>query len=175
MLLDSGYRVFGIDQSIGMLRFANAKHTGAHIQARATELPFLDEQYDLVVTIATLHHFADHNIIERVICEMLRVLRSGGQLLIWDHNPRNPYWKLLMKRVPQDCGEERLIHKNEILSILAKHHTLIESTQTLNLGFVPDFLPVSLLMPACLIESFLEAVPLLRALSAHNVVLVRKV
>ena len=158
-----------------MLRLAYAKHTGSHIQARATALPFLDEQYDLVVTIATLHHFADHNIIALVICEMLRVLRSGGHLLIWDHNPHNPYWNILMKRVPQDCGEERLIHKNEILSILAKHHTLIKSIQTLNLGFIPDFLPACLLTPASLIESLLETIPIIRALSAHNVVLVRKV
>ena len=78
---------------------------------------------------------------------MLRVLRSGGHLLIWDHNPRNPYWNFLMKRVPQDCGEERLIHKNEILSILAKHHTLIESIQTLQSRLCPR-LPTSVSIDA---------------------------
>ena len=35
--------------------------------------------------------------------------RPGGRVLVWDHNPRNPYWGRLMARVPQDTGEERLI------------------------------------------------------------------
>ncbi len=35
--------------------------------------------------------------------------RPAGASLVWDHNPRNPYWKLLMARVPQDTGEERLV------------------------------------------------------------------
>ena len=40
---------------------------------------------------------------------MVRVARPGGRILVWDHNPRNPYWGRLMARVPQDTGEERLI------------------------------------------------------------------
>ena len=35
--------------------------------------------------------------------------------MVWDHNPRNPYWPYLMKRVPQDIGEERLIGLEELL------------------------------------------------------------
>ena len=41
--------------------------------------------------------------------------RPGGRILVWDHNPRNPYWRMLMARVPQDTGEERLIPEDELL------------------------------------------------------------
>ena len=46
---------------------------------------------------------------------MVRVARPGGRVLIWDHNPRNPYWANLMARVPQDTGEERLIGADEVI------------------------------------------------------------
>ncbi len=70
---------------------------------------------------------------------MVRVCRPGGRVLHWDHNPRNPYWRLLMARVPQDTGEERLVPEEEVTSALrAAGAEVVLSTQ---LGFVPDFVP----------------------------------
>jgi hypothetical protein len=46
---------------------------------------------------------------------MGRVVRPAGYVLIWDHNPLNPYWPILMKRVPQDHGDERLVSVWELL------------------------------------------------------------
>ncbi len=51
---------------------------------------------------------------------MVRVAKPVGRVLIWDHNPRNPYWRLLMARVPQDTGEERLIGVTELLDGLPR-------------------------------------------------------
>lgn len=174
MLACSGFRSFGVDQSVEMLRIAESKRKGYQTQATAKALPFTNERFNLVITIATLHHLADHDLIEQAIGEMLRVVRPEGYLLIWDHNPRNPYWKLLMKRVPQDSGEERLISHKEILAILAKHQYLIKTINVLNLGFVPDFVPLSLLPAAIKLEAFLEKIPLIKKISAHNVILVKK-
>lgn len=174
MLACSGFRSFGVDQSVEMLRIAESKRKGYQAQATAQALPFTNERFNLVITIATLHHLADHDLIDHAIDEMLRVVLPGGYLLIWDHNPRNLYWKLLMKRVPQDCGEERLISHKEILAILAKHQDLIKTINVLNLGFVPDFVPLSLLPQAIKLEAFLEKIPLIKKISAHNVILVKK-
>ena len=93
----------------------------------------------VVLTVAVMHHIADADDVRRTLAEMVRVSKPGGRGLIWDHNPRNPYWSLLMARVPQDTGEERLIPEREVVAGLhAAGAVIMLSTQ---LGLVPDFVP----------------------------------
>ena len=63
-----------------------------------------------------MHHIAEADSVHTALGEMVRVTRPGGLVLVWDHNPRNPYWKHLMARVPQDDGSERLIPVGEVVS-----------------------------------------------------------
>ena len=95
--------------------------------------------------------------------------RPGGRLVVWDHNPRNPYWKNLMARVPQDDGSERLVPEAEIVGGL--HEGGAEILGSSQLGLVPDFVPPSLLGVARAGERVVERVPGLRRLCAHNVIL----
>ncbi len=89
--------------------------------------------------VAAMHHIAEPGAVRQTLAEMVRVTRPGGRILIWDHNPRNPYWGRLMARVPQDTGEERLIGPTEIVGGLnAAGASIVQCTQ---LGFVPDFIP----------------------------------
>jgi hypothetical protein len=100
------------------------------------------------------------------------VLRPGGRVVVWDHNPRNPYWGPLMARVPQDTGEERLIPEAEVLAGLrAAGGEVLRSRQ---LGLVPDFVPPRGLRAAAALERQVERTPLVRWLGAHNVVLATK-
>jgi hypothetical protein len=99
---------------------------------------------------------------------MARVTRPGGRIVVWDHNPRNPYWTILMKRVPQDDGSERLIPEAEVLGGLRAGGARILSSD--QLGFVPDFVPPRLMGAMRRIERGVEATPGLRRLCAHNVV-----
>src|SRR5262249_59913429 len=80
-----------------------------------TALPFDDDRFDLVLTVATLHHIAQPDAVRETLHEMVRVTRPGGHVLVWDHNPRNPYWRVIMSRVPQDDGSERLVPQRGIL------------------------------------------------------------
>ena len=139
------------------------------MQASATALPFEDGAFDLVMCVAVLHHVADPGDVRRTLAEMVRVARPGGSVLVWDHNPRNPYWRVIMKRVPQDTGDERLIGEGEVLGGLrAAGADVVLSRQ---LGLMPDFVPPRLVGAAAAVERAVERVPLLRRLCAHNVVL----
>ena len=72
-----------------------------------TALPFADNSFDLTLTVATLHHLETPERVAATVDEMGRVVRHGGFVVLWDHNPANPYWPILMKRVPQDSGDEQ--------------------------------------------------------------------
>lgn len=164
-----GYEMSGIDPSSGMLKILAERAPEVDAQRASGEgLPFEDASFDLTLSVATFHHIAEPGAVRRTLGEMVRVTRPGGRILIWDHNPRNPYWRLLMARVPQDDGSERLIREAEIRAGLeAAGCGWIEAHQ---LGFVPDFAPPSLLPLAASLEHVVEQTPLIRRLCAHNVV-----
>jgi SAM-dependent methyltransferase len=172
-LADAGFGVTGLDPSRGMLGVlaTSAPGVGA-VRGDGGRLPFPDETFDLTLTVAALHHVASHEAVRLTLMEMVRVLRPGGRVVVWDHNPRNPYWKYLMDRVPQDDGSERLVPEDEIVSGL--HAGGAEVIGTAQLGLVPDFVPPSLLGAVQVVERVTERVPGLRLLCAHNVILARR-
>jgi SAM-dependent methyltransferase len=168
-----GYEVVGIDPSEGMLEVMRARAPGIRaVKGSGASLPFDDDSFDLVLSVATLHHIGDPEDVRRTLSEMVRVARPSGRVLVWDHNPRNPYWGRLMARVPQDTGEERLIGEAELLGDLREAGAeILLSTQ---LGMVPDFTPRAMLPAAAAAERAAERTPLVRRLCAHNVILAAK-
>lgn len=172
-LADAGYGMTGVDPSEGMLKILRQRAPSVRaVQGSGSSLPFDDDSFDLVITVAVMHHIADGDDVGRTLAEMVRVSKPGGRVLVWDHNPRNPYWGRLMARVPQDTGEERLISEREIVTGLrAAGAQILISTQ---LGAVPDFTPHALLRPAAAVERAFENAPLVRRFAAHNVILATK-
>jgi SAM-dependent methyltransferase len=168
-----GYEVVGVDPSEGMLEIMRARSPEIRaVNASGTSLPFGDDSFDVVLTVAAMHHIADPADVRQTLAEMVRVSRPTGRVLIWDHNPRNPYWSNLMARVPQDTGEERLIGEEEIMCGLnAAGAQVLRSEQ---LGLVPDFTPRPALRAAAAAERLFERTPYMRQFAAHNVILARK-
>jgi SAM-dependent methyltransferase len=172
-LADRGYEVTGLDPSAGMLehlRQRDPRVTAVH--GSATEMPFESGSFDLVFCVAVMHHIADPEEVHEALAEMVRVTAPGGLTLVWDHNPRNPYWKHLMARVPQDDGSERLIPEAEITGGLVDGGARILSSR--RLGMVPDFVPPSMLGAARVFEKAAERTPGARTFCAHNVVIARR-
>lgn len=171
------YERYGIDVSLGMVRQAQRKGLGLRcMQASATSIPYADGSFDVVFSAAVLHHIAEPQAVARAIAEMVRVTRVGGATIIWDHNPNNPYWPIIMRRVPQDIGEERLISRGEIgaaLRDLASAYRL--SVHWRQMTFIPDFVPEWSLKPLAVAEAAIESVPLVNRVSGHNVAIVTKV
>jgi len=172
-LASAGYDVTGLDPSQGMLDvMAKTEPEVSGVRGGGADLPFGDGEFDLVTTVAALHHIADPAAVHATLKEMTRVTRPGGRIVVWDHNPRNPYWRSLMKRVPQDDGSERLIPEEEVLGGLRAGGAEILSSD--QLGLVPEFVPPSLLGAMKRGERLAERTPGLRRLCAHNVVLARR-
>jgi SAM-dependent methyltransferase len=173
----AGYDVYGVDASTGMLAQLSAAGGGAAdwvapVAGFGERLPLATDAFDVAITVATLHHISAPSRIAQVIGEMCRVTRPGGYVIVWDHNPKNPYWPLLMKRVPQDTGEERLVPQEEIVADLRAAG--IYDVRTRRSGLVPDFTPPALLPLAQLAEALVELTPGLNVFCAHNVVVARK-
>jgi SAM-dependent methyltransferase len=172
-LAQAGYQMTGADPSDGMLEIMRTRHPSVEaVRGDGTALPFGDGRFDLVYCVAVMHHVADPDAVRQTLAEMVRVARPGGRILIWDHNPRNPYWGRLMARVPQDTGEERLISEHELTQGLRASGA--EITDSLQLGLVPDFTPARSIRAAAALERVFERTPYVRGLAAHNVVLARK-
>ena len=165
-------RVTGVDASAGMLEVLRAQGRGDAYLGSVDALPFADNRFDVVFSVAVLHHLQEPALVKRAIGEMVRVTKSGGKALIWDHNPLNPYWPVAMKRAPQDSGDERLVPAREIVSALTAHGARIE--RQFQCGLVPDFIPRCLMPTMRLIETVVEHTPLLRRFCAHNVIIAVK-
>ena len=166
--LPSRYDAVGVDASEGMLDRARRK--GIEVaQSGADSLPFDDQTFDLVTTFAVLHHLIDPEVVRGALGEMARVVKPGGAVLVWDHNPLNPYWRILMARVPQDQGDERLVPAGEIVGGL--HQAGMRDVALRRMTFTPDFTPQGLLPVVARLEPILERIPVVNLLAAHNVVI----
>ena len=168
-LAQEGYEVKGLDLSLGML--LQGGRALRYVQGDGAALPFPDGAFDGAVTVAALHHMFDPRTVAATIREMLRVTRPGGGVVIWDHNPLNPYWPLLMRRLPQDEEDTRLVPAGEILR--AVQDAGARDVRVARSGWVPDFTPGWALGGFQRLEALLEALPLVRELAAHNVVVAR--
>lgn len=164
------YERTGVDVSPGMLDFARRKGLDVE-QAGADNLPFDDASFDLVTTFAVLHHLIDPDLVRASLREMVRVTKPGGAVIVWDHNPLNPYWRFLMKRSPQDQGDERLVPARLIVDTLTAAD--VREVTLRRMTFTPDFTPPGALPAVARLERALERVPLLRLLAAHNVATAR--
>lgn len=167
-----GFTVAGLDSSAGMLKQMKRMKRSNPICGTSESLPFKSDSFDLVLSIAALHHIGDKERITQSFLEMVRVAKPGAKILIWDHNPNNPYWPIFMKRLPWDDGVKRLIPLKEILEDFKKMG--VKRVEVYRKGFVPDFIPRILLPIAGLFELILEGMPIIRNFAAHNVIVVEK-
>jgi len=165
-------RVMGVDPSEGMLRVLREHRRGEAVRGSAEHLPFADDSFDVVFSVATLHHLVEPGRVEAALREMVRVARPGGRIVVWDHNPLNPYWPIAMRLAPQDRGDERLVPLREISSGLQRAGATV--TAIIRSGFVPEFVPRILMPLARAAEWVVERTPFIRRLCAHNVVVAVK-
>ncbi|MBL8026598.1 MAG: class I SAM-dependent methyltransferase [Fibrobacteres bacterium] len=82
--------VVGIDISSSGLRLAKSRMSEAFfVQAKAEQIPFLDDTFDIIVCCEVLEHVDS---MSKVIAEMRRLLRPNGMLFISFPNYLNPIY-----------------------------------------------------------------------------------
>lgn len=80
--LKAGLKPYGVEPAPGMLDVARRNVPDAEIaQGVATELPFKDGQFDLVIMVEVLRYL-DRPDTEKALREARRVLKPGGQLFV---------------------------------------------------------------------------------------------
>ena len=87
-----GVKVLVCDINPSMLKQATFKRGLIPLQADAARLPFPSETVDAILVVDALHHFLRPR---QMVREMLRVLKSGGRLLIEEQDINHLFIKLV--------------------------------------------------------------------------------
>lgn len=93
----------GIDTSEKSIQEASTKKiNGCSFRSYdGLKIPFENESFDIVFIAAVLHHVRFSHHLE-LLTEINRVLRRGGRLYLFEHNPNNPLTRYIVKTCPFD-------------------------------------------------------------------------
>ncbi len=139
-LYEKGTIISGIDITKNFIIMAKKKVPRANlVSANAIEIPFKNNFFDGILCIEVIEHIPDT---EKVIIEMLRVLKPGGKIIIIDKNIFSLHFKYLIptwlyKRIQEKRGKwmypdnfpfkEKYFSYSEINKILKKYCSVVDS------------------------------------------------
>lgn len=92
--------LIGVDVSSESIKVAEAREisNSSFVHYEGNELPFESYYFDVIFVACVFHHI-EKNEHANLINEFKRVLKKGGKLFIFEHNPINP----LTRKVVKDC------------------------------------------------------------------------
>jgi len=93
----------GIDLSEALVREGQRRPGRRLAVADVTRLPFADGSFDRVCCMGVLHHLA-RDAIHPALCEMARVLETGGEVALIEPNPWNPFQRVFAWVRPPERG-----------------------------------------------------------------------
>jgi SAM-dependent methyltransferase len=145
-------RLTGTDVSAGMLReAARLWPLGAPaplFRVREGAETFLPPNaFDLIVISSVLHHVPPEQR-PKVYGELHRLLRPGGRLVVFEHNPWNPVTRFVVARTPID-RDAILLSPPEVVAALGAGGW--RDIRTANLMFLPPRLGVVATAAECLL------------------------
>jgi SAM-dependent methyltransferase len=98
----------GVDPSAALIDAARQANPTVHYDvADGTALPHDDARFDLVFAICVVHH-VERDARRLFTRELARVVRPGGVVAIFEHNPWNPLTRLAVARCAFDEDVELL-------------------------------------------------------------------
>ena len=113
----SAFDLHGVDVSPAMVE--QARETNPEVGYAVSEpgrLPYDDGRFDLAFAVCVLHHVERADRLP-LVRETARVVRPGGLVAVFEHNPLNP----LTRRVVRDCAFDEgveLLPRRELETLL---------------------------------------------------------
>jgi ubiquinone/menaquinone biosynthesis C-methylase UbiE len=104
----SGAQVYGIDPSSESIKIAQKRYSDISFQtSHGTSIDFEDNFFDFVYAAGAFHHipFSEHEAYKK---ELLRVLKPGGDFVLFELNPRNPGTRFIFNRSPIEKNAKML-------------------------------------------------------------------
>lgn len=112
--------LYGIDVSAGAVENAKKRNPNViYTNYGGERLPFDDNYFDMAFAINVMHHMIPDQW-EHFVKEMKRVVKTGGIMAVFEHNPLNPLTRLAVKRCEFD--------KDAVLLTNGKLKNLFESS-----------------------------------------------
>ena len=107
----------GTDVSAEALRrAADANPSVRYTVSEGASLPYENDRFDLAFAICVLHHVPQGER-KRVASELCRVVRPGGLVVVFEHNPLNPLTRLAVGRCEFD-GDAVLLTSRSTRTLL---------------------------------------------------------
>lgn len=108
--------LYGVDISEGAVENAKKRNSNVNYTAYdGRKLPFEDNYFDLTFAINVMHH-VEPSMWENFVNEMRRVIKPGGIMTVFEHNPYNP----LTRRAVNNCEFDRdavLLNSSKVKSL----------------------------------------------------------
>lgn len=132
-LLPAFRRLIASDVALQPLRRARHHAPGArYVLAGGERLPFRRGAFDLALIVCVLHH-VPVTVRQRLVDEMAGVVRPGGLLAVFEHNPWNPLTRCTVSRCDFDRdakllsagGACRLLDAAGLEAVRSRHLLLV--------------------------------------------------
>lgn len=105
--LDLRAEFYGCDVSEGMLESARCRWNGRRAVnwalSEQARVPYAAETFDIAIMCCVLHHVT-LSVRMALVQEIHRILRPGGRLYVFEHNPWNPLTQLVVRTTEIDQG-----------------------------------------------------------------------
>lgn len=97
---DKNIDYVGLDFSKGLIEIARKKHSQHRfVVGDVLDLPFSNDSFNIVFSVAVLHHIPSKEFRQKVLKEARRVLKPGGTLIltVWDVWGKKKAWFNVLK------------------------------------------------------------------------------
>jgi len=106
----------GVDLAVSMLRVAKDRYRDCEfLRASCNKLPFRDSAFTMVLVVNVLHHLKLSNR-QAFFSEVSKTLASGGYLVVFEHNPKNPFTRIVVRGCQID-RDAVLLNTEEVTSL----------------------------------------------------------
>ena len=108
--------MIGVDLTASMLHVAKHKYRDCEfLRASCNKLPFRDSAFTMVLVVNVLHHL-EMSDRQALFSEVSKKLAPGGHVIVFEHNPKNPFTRKVVRGCEVDKGVV-LLNTKEVTSL----------------------------------------------------------